>query len=52
MYTNNTNTNKLSSKTKEKKADILRVPSPIPPRPSRSVLAKSKKLITGFEIQT
>jgi len=44
MCTNNIALNKLSfSKlTKEKKANIFRIPSPIPLRPSKSILAKSK----------
>jgi len=42
IYTNNANTNKLSSKRKEKKANISRIPFLILSMPSRSVLAKSK----------
>ena len=38
MYTNNTNTNKLSSK----KVDVLRIPPLILPKPSKSILAKLK----------
>jgi len=41
---NNIALSKLSSSksTKGKKADISRIPSPIPPRPSKSILAKYK----------
>jgi len=52
MYTNNMALNKLSfSKlTKEKKANIFRIPSPIPPRPSKSILAKSKFYNTDLSL--
>ena len=44
VCTNNIVLSKLSfsKSTKEKKADISRIPSPIPPRPSKSILAKYK----------
>ena len=52
MYTNNMALNKLSfSKlTKEKKANIFRIPSLIPPRPSKSILAKSKFYNTDLSL--
>ena len=44
VYTNNTNTNKLSSKktTKENKVDVSRITPLVLPRPNRSILAKLK----------